>query len=208
MVRELLGELYSLYRQFTGTGAIVVLFILSVIVLGKRYKSRCEMPVYLSVLGTIGYAISEIITRLSGILAVFAAAICILAVATSGSNVLSSDMNSRAENVMHLPANLVESMDVILDESYTPSILTMPEWNPYFESYSSDFIVKYESGLNDELAKLHPDMQKVAEAAHECNCEYVVISSEIWPEIPITKFGYELMYETEGCVVYKEVKTP
>lgn len=208
MVRELLGELYSLYRQFTGTGAIVVLFILSAIVLGKRYKSRCEMPVYLSVLGTIGYAISEIITRLSGILAVFAAAICILAVATSGSNVLSSDMNSRAENVMHLPANLVESMDVILDESYTPSILTMPEWNPYFESYSSDFIVKYESGLNDELAKLHPDMQKVAETAHECNCEYVVISSEIWPEIPITKFGYELMYETDGCVVYKEVKTP
>ncbi len=208
MVRELLGELYSLYREYTGTGSIIVLFILSAIVLEKSDKDRHKKPVYLSVLGTVGCAVSEIITRLSGVSAVFAAAICILAVAVSGSNVLSAGMNSRAENVMHLPANLVESMDVILNESDTPGILTMPDWNLYFESYSSDFTVVTESNLNAELSKTHPDMKKVAQAAHECNCEYVVISSDIWPEVPITEFGYELMYETDGCVVYKEVKTP
>lgn len=208
MVRELLGELYSRYREYTGTGSIIILFILSVIVLEKFGKERHEKPVYLSVLGTIGCAVSEIITGLSGASAVFAVAICILAVTVSGSNVLTADMNSRAENVMHLPSDLVESMDIILSESDTPGILTMPDWNLYFESYSSDFTVVTESNLNDELSKTHPDMKKVAQAAHKCGCEYVVISSDIWPEVPITEFGYELMYETDGCVVYKEVKTP
>ena len=174
MVRELLGELYSLYRQYIGTGSVLILFTVSVVVLllGNIEKSR--RPVIMSVLGTVGCA----------------------------------DTNSRAENVMHIPQDLVESMDSILAESESPSVLTMPGWDMYFESYSSKFTIAYESDADNELEKIHPDMKKVAEAAQECNCDFVVLSRDLWPQVPISRYGYEPVYETDGCIVYKEVKTP
>ena len=208
MVRELLGELYSLYRQFTGTGSVMVLFVVSVIVLLISNINRYERPVILSVLGTVGCAVSRIISRLSGVSAVFAAVLCALAVVSSGTNVFLPDMNSRAENYMHIPADLVESMDNIMAESDSARVLTMPGWDLYFEGYSSEFDIAYESDAYNELEKVHPDMKKVAEAAHECNCDFVVISSDLWPEVPITRYGYEAVYETDSCVVYKEVNTP
>lgn len=208
MVRELLGELYSLYRQYIGTGSVLILFTVSVVVLllGNIEKSR--RPVIMSVLGTVGCAVSEIISRLSGVYAAFAVAICALAVVTSGTNVFLPDTNSRAENVMHIPQDLVESMDSILAESESPSVLTMPGWDMYFESYSSKFTIAYESDADNELEKIHPDMKKVAEAARECNCDFVVLSRDLWPQVPISRYGYEPVYETDGCIVYKEVKTP
>ncbi len=208
MVRELLGELYSLYRQCVGTGGIIALFIVSLIVLVMCQKGRHTGPAALSPLGTVGCAVSEAVSRLSGASMLFAVAVCLLAVTSSGSNVLSSDMNSRAENAIHIPAHLVESMDVILSESDSPYVLTMPEWELYFESYSSRFIAAEDGVAYNELDKNTPDMGKIAKAAHECGCDFVVLSRDIWPEKPITEYGYELIYETDDSVVYKEVKTP
>ena len=208
MVRELLGELYSLYRQFTGTGSVMVLFIVSVIVLFISNINRNERPVILSVLGTVGCAVSKIISRLSGVSAIFAASLCALAVISSGTNVSLPAMNSKAENYMHIPTDLVESMDSIIAESDSAHILTMPGWDLYFEGYSSGFVIEHESDAYNELKKIHPDMKKVAEAAHECNCDFIVISSDLWPEVPITRYGFEPVYETGSCIVYKEVKSP
>lgn len=208
MVRELFVRLYDLYRQFTGTGTVIVLFIVSLIVLVISKKDRCTQPAALSVLGTVGWAVSEIISSLTGISVVFAVAVCILAVTSSGTNVLAPDMNTKAENAMHIPAHLLESMDAIKDETDSACILTMPGWELYFECYSSGFAVVDDPEAQRELDKHQPDMKIIARKAHECKCDYVVISSDIWPEVPITKYGYDLVFETEGCAVYKEVMTP
>ncbi len=231
MIRELLGELYTSYRLFLGNGTVLTLFAVSVAVLAVSDIALHKRPVILSVLGTIGCAVAAVIDKITGskessavqriLCVIFSSAVCVLAIVSSGENVLSSDMNAVAENELHIPSQLVEAMDAVLDDSDAPSVLTMPGWGLYFDAYSSAFTLMFDeseediSGTNEyvrnaynELKKNHPDMKKVADSSHACGCEYVVLSSDLWPEVPITRYGYELFYETGPYVVYKEVKAP
>ena len=61
--------------------------------------------------------------------------------------------------------------------------------------------------LYAQLSVAHPDMRKVASIAHKRGCGYVALSDGIWPEVPITELGYELIFETDGCRLYREVNT-
>ena len=115
-----------------------------------------------------------------------------------------------------------EVLDVILSECDAPKVLTMPGWGMYIESYSSKFSLMYEdpeggdlsrydeetAGVITELQKVSPDMKKVAAAARRCGCGYVILSTDLWPAKPITGYGYDLIFESDTCVVYREVKTP
>lgn len=215
MVKELLYELYSLYRQYTGEGVILSLFIVSAAVLAAYGRGR-ERYVLLSPLAAIGSGISFIMERVwklsrgpAGYAAVFfAAAVCVLAVTSSGANILSPDMNTVSENELHIPEQLAEAMDESLAQVKSPVVLTMPEWAIYFESYSSKFALLRDLSVYEELTKHSPDMKLIAKAAHEGDCDILVLSKDMWPAVPVTKYGYELIYETDMCSVYKEVRTP
>lgn len=228
MVRQILSDLYNTYRQIVGNGAVITLFLVCVTVLFLTGAICKKWPVILSPLGTIGYAVSKIIDILISrngkryLSAAFAVLIIALAVTSSGSNILASDMNPKAENMMHIPSDIVEAMDAVLADTDEAKVLTMPGWGLYFESYSPAFSLmydlpahreaawmnEYERNAYTELGKVHPDMKKVAEAARGCECGYVVLSNDIWPDVPLTKYGYEIIYETEMCSVYREVETP
>ena len=51
-------------------------------------------------------------------------------------------------------------------------------------------------------------MKSLAAAAHRKGCSYVVLSKDMWPDVPITRFGYEQMLENDKCMVYREVTVP
>ncbi len=233
MIKELLYQLYTAYRLFAGEGAVTVLYIAAaaVLVFVSVKKKKRYAPAVLSFLGTIGAGFAAICEEaVSGqkkrgyacAAGVFALALCILAITSSGKNVFSSEMSERAENDMHIPAGLTEAMDAVISDTGSLRVAVMPGWGLYFEGYSSRFDLLYEeprngdiSSFSDEqrtvytqLCDLHPDMRKVASASKRAGCGYIVMSKSVWPKVPITGCGYELIFENDTCLVYKEVTTP
>ncbi len=233
MIRELAYELYTNHRLLAGTGSVAVLFAASVLALFLLYpKKRQIKPLCLSVLGVIAVMIAEAADRAANIkvkvqikryaCAVFVVCLCALTITSSGQPVFSKSMSEPAENDMHIPGFLLEAMDAVLAEDSEPDVLVMPGWGPLFECYSSRFKMAYEepcendlSGLDEEewilyteLSTSHPDMKRVAAIAGKRGCDFVVLSNDLWPQVPITDCGYELILETDGCSVYREVKTP
>ena len=234
MIKELFYELYSAYRQIVGKGAVIVLFIASLLALYRLSEDNDRgLPgIILSPLSAIGCAVSKLIDMactvrndkkvLKTATAALAVCLCFLAVTVSGDNIFYGNISRPAENNMHIPADLLTSMDAVLADDEEPKVLTMPGWGPYFSAYSSKFDLMYEepedgvSSILDEdertvymqLSDVHPEMKKVAAIAHKTGCRYIVMSKSIWPDIPVTSCGYKVYYDTSTCCVYKEVRTP
>ncbi len=235
MIRELLFELHTVLRNIAGSGAVLVLFfgaMLLFVLFFSKNRERKIWAMFLSVLGIIAAAVTETVDRVRNDArfrpaqkyAALAVTVClvVLAIAASGKSVFSEEFNTKAENDMHIPGGLESAMEDILRDADTPVVLVMPGWRVYFESYSSGFeLLRSEPEGNDpstldedgiilytELERSSPDMKKVASVAKRRGCEYVVLSDDIWPEVPITKCGYDVFCEYDGCRVYKEVSAP
>ncbi len=227
MIRELFYKLHTAFRSFIGEGNAVVLFVaasLFILLICLREKRRYRnMFTVMSPLSTIGLAVSEVIDRVAGAgyakpvlkaaAVLFAACLSILAVTSSGKLVFSGELCEKAENEMHIPAYLVDAMNGIPEGD--ARVLVPYDRAPYFAAYSSRFVLSPdilkgsdESVIRTELDGIHPDMKKIAGIAHREGFEYVVLPVDIWPEIPITKCGYELVLENEGCRLYREVRDP
>lgn len=219
MILELLREYHMDLRSFAGSGAILPLYIAAVlaVVIAFGKKEKGALGVIPSVLGTIavvaGYvydALTSVKTKRSATVyasVLFAAALALLVVTSSGKYVFSDEVSAKAANEMHLPDGLKEAMDAALEDCDNPSVLAMPGWDVYLSAYSSRFDVAYDDLSNTELSKVHPDMKKVADAARSMDCAYVILSNDIWPDFAITEFGYELIFEDDTCSLYREVKT-
>ena len=227
MIKEMIFQLYNGYRELAGTGAVAVLFAISVLALiltvpAEKAKERALMA--LCVIPACAAAIAHFIGAAPGketgksakARTVIAVCLAALAVASSGKSVISPEFTEKAENSVHIPPGVYEAMECILEDSNAPGVLVMPRWSAYFESYSPRFTVTGHEASNAgdeaviafELAKKSPDMRKVASAAHRQGCSYAVLPDDIWPDEPITKFGYELFAECQDCIVYKEVSPP
>ncbi|MCR5591868.1 MAG: hypothetical protein K6F73_10100 [Lachnospiraceae bacterium] len=229
MIKEMLTGLYAGLREFAGTGAVIAFFAVSVLVLiltaNGKVKERALLA--LSFVPACGFAVSEFLsaavrsqkkTAHKLAIALTAVAISLLAVFSSGKSVISPEFTERAENPVHVPDDIYSAMQFILQDGGNCSVLVDPEWSAYFESFSSSFTVtghKKAAGFSDdegvlnfEMSKTTPDMRKIASIARRNGCTYVVLPDDIWPEVPITKFGYETAGEFGSCIVYKEVTSP
>lgn len=222
MIRELIGQLYMSLRDVVGYGSVAVLFAASVIVvyLCSGDKRKEIMPVVLSVPVSICCAAAQLFnavlqkTKKSSLriaAVIFAAALVLLAIASSGRSMFSRQYATRAENAMHIPQDLPDAMDEILNGNDEAKVLTMPDWELFFYDYSSRFIIAEADTAPEahkELSDVHPDMRIIANDAKRNGCEYVVLSKGLWPDLPLSKFGYELIYNGDLCEVYREVKAP
>lgn len=229
MAGELFEKLYTYQRQLVGGGAVLVLFFAALLLFVSEGK-KCA-PLILSPLGAVAVAVSETLGRFFckrqsrpyGIAAgIFSVCLIAVAIALSGGDVTFGEMAEPVSNEMHIPGDLADAMSAILDESDDPHVLTMPGWGVYFTAYSSAFDMMYDdphggdlSGLDEnawaaytQLSVLHPDMKTVSAAARRSGCDYVVLSNDIWPEMPITRFGYEPVYKGDLCTAYREVDKP
>lgn len=230
MFIKLIGELNTYHMQLVGTGAVSVLFFAALLYCIR--EDRKNAPLILSPLCAISVAAAKVIdasfcrkedSRRGKIFTViFTVCILALAAASSGKDLVTGDMSQPAGNDMHIPGDLTAAMDILLEDEGELHVLTMPGWGVYFKAYSSRFMMMYDDpkdkdpGLLEgyewtaytELMVQHPDMRKVAASARRSGCAYVVLSNDIWPERPITFFGYEPVYEGEVCTVYREVKAP
>ena len=229
MIRELLFELYSVSRDMIGKGSILVLYVAAVIamVILVREGGKRILPAILSIPAVTASAVALAIEKVSALPAksrfvkiiatAFAASLCLLAVSSSGRAVFSRELCERAENDMHLPGGIMQAMMVMLRSGDDLTVLAPYDWTPYFDSYSSMFRPIFEDPslkdadkevLRTELDDIRPDMKKITSIAKRAGCRYVLLPDGIWPEVPITKCGYELVEECDGCRLYREVRSP
>ena len=234
MVRGLLDELHRDFTSFRGTGSVMVLFAAALIVLYLLYSKRKQGTgaVGISVLAAISFVMAAAIDHAlslktdrrlyRGGAAVFTAVLCLFTAVYSGSAVYLQGDFERAGNEMHIPDDMAEAASFIVKDADHPTVLVMPGYGPYFESFSSAYDLAYEEPYDGDLSHLgedewliythlstvHPVMRKVSNAAKRLGCDYVVLSDDIWPEIAITKCGYETVLELDTCSVYREVNAP
>ena len=234
MIREMIHEIYNGHRVLTGDGAILVLYIASIIVMlfFLPSKGRRTAPLILSVAAAIGCAFARCFSAVRSLkgctkpvryaATVLAVCLGVLVCTVSGKMVFSRELSGVSTNDLHIPGGLLASMDEILSECDDPVVLTMPGWGLYLKSYSSAFSLMYEDPeggdlssftedemkVYTELSKKSPDMKKVADIARGSGCSYVILSKDLWPEKPITRYGYDLLYEDDDCCVYREVSAP
>ncbi len=231
MIRELMYELYSDQRLIIGSGAFLILYIASVLLLScDPERKREDIPLILAPLVCASSAVSRIpeligrkITKPSVRIAALLFALCltVLAVTSSGTLIFSQELSSPSENSMHIPNDILSAADAVLSDGRGGTVLTMPGWDVYFSCYSSRFDLpcrtKEEvSSITDEdtrlvyteLSQKSPDMKTVARIAHKKGCKYVVLSNDLWPDEPLTKFNYEQVKVFGTCTVYREVTAP
>ncbi len=232
MIRELMYELYSNLRLVIGSGAIVVLYIAAAVFIARDPGQKREnIPLLLCPAVAIGTCIIRLyalirqkISRGTAQKAAVLFTVCLaaLAITSSGTCVFSQELSSVAENDMHIPGGILEAASAVKADDRTASVLTMPGWDAYFSAYSSEFVLPYRAISNEmpeipdederilkaELSDHYPDMKKVARFAGKKGCNYLVLSEDLWPDVPVTKYGYEEMLRCDGCVVYRKVEGP
>lgn len=181
----------------------------------------------LSVYGTIAAGIARLCniqdSKITWTKRLLICVLCVFALVISGKRIIAPDFLSKSENLMHMPSDLKECMDIMLSDANgnRAGVVTMPSYGNYFEAYSSVFDTLYEDPANKdierlpdelkatyvELSEIYPDMRTVARTAHKYDCEYIVIMREsYWPEVPLTDLGYEIIAGSGRWDVYKEVK--
>ena len=231
MIRQIWINFVTSYRQFEGTGAILVLFAVSLCLLIITYirKGKGINPaIFFGFIATVAGGFAEFFYAVfdkkyekksykvwSCILALI---LIVFATALSGKRVFSRNHLEKSDNQMHLPASVLEVSDMILaDNAEGPvRIFPGPCIGDEFTAYSSRFVCAYEENYGDlskydekvreaysELGDVHPDMEAVRDAALENDCRYVIIKSGLWPEIPLDNYGFNLYWQNEDLSVYE-----
>lgn len=234
MIRELIEEAYIRFRQYAGTGSVPALYVLSgiVILCLCPVMLKKKWPMLFSVIVTPAAAVTHLVqavckkaegTRMFRCAQiVFIALLMLLLVTSTGDSVFSDGMTTGKTDDKHMPPDLAKAVDAVLADGEGARILTMPGWGVYVKAYSSKCDTIYTdpkggdiSGFDEdvrlmysELGKDHPNMKKIAMRAHAAGADHVILSNEMWPEFPITYYGYELVEGFDTCSVYREVRTP
>lgn len=205
MLFTIWNEFITKYKDYVGTGSILVLFVvmlgITVFGLTKNNKPVKVLPLILAPFAVVGRGITVIISKVYDDFAgktakdrcirVFAIVLCFLVIAVSGRRIFSRNYVVRNDNELHIDKGLVEAMDIILDAEDEDScrVVTMPGKGCMFNAYSSRFEMLYEEPvLGDvsdyteelreaytELEKIYPDNRKIARAARKHDMRYIVI---------------------------------
>jgi len=181
-MKELYQQFLTAYENYRGTGKLLVLFLVSVLVIyltekkDENGRRRLNPAVFLlSVWMGIAYAGSNISGFLfsspeaagrkkrispAGILALF---LCIFTLCLSGARVLSANYFEKAENTMHIRTEYIQVMDVILADDDNPRVIAPPGFAPYLKMYSARFETLYDYPKNGDISLLSEDARAVYE---------------------------------------------
>lgn len=230
MITTLWNDFITTYKSILGTGAILVLFVVALIILhfdkNDEENSKCF---FLSIWGTIGLAFVKTLKKAYEIEdenkyknwlgRLFVIVLMIFVVSISGKRIFSTQFLSVSENNLHMEQNLVDAFDSVLSENETETkILMMPGYGTYVSAYSSMLKPAYEEPRNGdvskypaadmeaylELNKKSPNMYKVSKAAEEDDCQYILLKDEVyWPKVPLTQLGFEEYGRFGEWILYK-----
>lgn len=181
-MKEVYQQFLTTYENYRGTGKLLVLFLVSVLMIyltekkNENGRQRLHPAVFLlSVWTGIAYAGSGISGFLfspaknngqkkkvspMGMLALF---LCLLTLCLSGTRVLNGEYFEKSENTMHIRTEYIQVMDVILADDDHPKVVAPPGFAPYLKMYSSRFETLYDYPKNGDVSLLSEDARAVYE---------------------------------------------
>lgn len=233
MIRQIWFDFVTSYREYEGTGTVLVLFAVSLcflmIVNLRQNKEKKNPALFFGFAATIGCAFSEFFYTVfdknyekksqKRWACIFALILIVFATAVSGKRIFSRNHIEKADNQFHLSRCVVEVCDKLLEvqPSGEIRIFSAPGTGDEFTAYSSRFVCAYKEYYGDltkydettrnayvELSDVHPDMEKVEKAARMTESRYVILKSGIWPDIPLEDYGYTCIFQNDEMSVYED----
>ena len=233
MLHTLWNDFITSYEAIIGTGSFLVLFVvmLGVMIVYKNHNDKpLELiPMLMVMPAVIAAGFVRILRELFNLnydsklkkyfVRILGVILCAFVIMISGDRVLSPSFYTYADNNMHLPTGLKETMDTILNDcDGEASVMVTKGYIEYFDAYSSRFVLAYNepriqdvSDYDEEdreaylaLDNKHPDMKKVSDSAKANGSDYIVlVTGGYWPDVPLTEFGYDLFAQVGGFDIYK-----
>ncbi len=183
-MKELYLQLTTVYEHYRGTGKLLILFLVAVLViyLAEKRDQNGRQQVYpafflLSIWTGIAYAASSIADffflnekntektekRKISVPGVLALLFCIVVLSLNGTRIISNSYFEKAQNTMHIRTEYVQVMDAILERTSEPRVIAPPGLAPYLKMYSSGFITMYDYPANGDISLLDEDARTVYE---------------------------------------------
>lgn len=190
-MKELYQQFVTTYENYRGTGKLLVLFLVAVLLIFPVQKSMGQKkadgagwsPVVflLSIWTGIAYAGSFIADflfctqtdsksnaatdkkRKYPLMGLLSLVLCILLLSLSGTRVFSHTFFEKAENSMHVRPEYVQVMDALLEETESPKVIAPPGFAPYLKMYSSRFDTLYDYPKNGDISELSGEARAVYE---------------------------------------------
>ena len=240
-MKELCVSVINAYNDYRGTGKLLALFLVSVLIiyLINRLPNRSGVsPFYfiLSPVTGIGYAFSMLyaegcsakgdiknsgsVTERKPVKKLLVCFLLALVLILSGQWVFSPDDHYAAENFMHIKAEDKAVFDTLLskDEGVI-RVMASPEISPYMKAYSKRFDVMFgypdkgePAGLSEDERYVYEQMSlstpnegETVKRIKKLGYEYIVYDREkTYMELPLEEFGYELIAEVSGYLIYRD----
>lgn len=239
-----------LFKQYSGHGMIVTLFLIALGYLWFEEKSRekrrllvnlpicilvmffCPLVVFvleklseedvywrmlwsIPMLVVISYTAVLLIRKTEGVKRYLAILGSVLIVVFSGDYLYNNPGFLVAENLEHIPGEVVEVCDEITVEGREVKACFPAEMLMYVPQYTSfvqmpygremflkpNGIVMWDS-LYDEMESDKVNAEKLSEELRQRNCHFVILRKNTSVEGSLEKEEWDLYYESEGYVIY------
>ena len=163
----------------------------------------------LPVVLVLAYTVLSVLQELAGKKKrVFAVAACLLIV-VSGKLVYSNPLFERAENIYHMPQEVVDICDAIEIEGREVMAAFPDEFLLYVRQYSP--LVRMPYGRGDTydgfyrlMNREEIDADELAGYAKEWSCHYIILPEKTVIMGSLEKYGYEKLEPIDGYVIYRD----
>ena len=234
-MKELLQTITSTYNNYRGTGKLLALFLVSVLIIcllnspgrpgsGNNDPKVSPLLFLLSPISGIAYALTRIYKKMHGLLYTAVGCACIvLVIILGGGWIFAPDDYYIADNRLHIKQEYIDVFDALLqEESGTIRICATPDLSSFMKIYSPRFEVMYERPVNadasvykgdiravyDQMSTSTPDVAMVVKLLGNNGYDHILYDrNDTYWNLPLEEFGYELILQVGDYSVYRYART-
>ncbi len=227
-MKELLQTITSTYNNYRGTGKLLALFLVSVLIiylLKKKDRPGAAGLFVLSPVSGIGYASSLIFgtlkeKRIRPVYSIIVCCLVVIMLMLSGQFVFSQDDHYTAENVFHVKEDVKRTAEILMRLDGEKRVVAAPQISPYIGTLCYGRVdMLYDHPANgdpdklegearyvyDQLMMSTPDEGRLVRTIRSKGYNYLIYdSSANYFELPLEEYGYELVAREGDIMVYRD----
>lgn len=147
---------------------------------------------------------------------VFVLLLAVVIIVWNGKLVYTNSMHFKSANAYHLPEFVIHVGDYVTSECENPSVIFSLELLPFIRQYKSGIMTPFTRFYFGELGEMSDplylalkaeeyEIETIVNGAKENASLYVVLSSVKPKDADILQYGYELVHETDGYEIYRDI---
>lgn len=227
-MKELFSQFFEVYARYTGTGKLLVLFFVSIIILllirkdqrGRVHPLLFVVSVWMGIAAGFTALISSVKAKSrTGLLySVLAVIFLIFAITLSGRLIWSDRFLDSREEITEREADYKAVFDTVLSDNSAPKILADTRVIPYAAAYSSsieplysvpeemdaDLLDEKERKFFEEFSGIHPNLARLKRNLIGESDVYLIIDNTAeWPDGEPEDNDFYLLDTVSHFEIYK-----